>query len=1214
MDATDPSAPGRRSDSLPTVPAPAAAPASCEQTTGAPWPGPQVTAEAASPPADFPPRAGRCRIEQEIARGGMGAVYRALDPVFDRRLAVKILLARADERPDLARRFLDEARLTGRLQHPGVPPVHDQGVLDDGRPYFTMKLIQGRTLDDLLKERAGPGDDLPRFVTIFGQVCQTVAYAHSQGVIHRDLKPLNVMVGAFGEVQVMDWGLAKVRGAGAGAESEAAADGEDDGRTQVGQALGTPAYMAPEQARGERDGLDERADVFGLGAILCMVLTGSPPYAGSSAPEVVGRARQGDLADAWKRLDDCGADAELIALARRCLSPEVGQRPRDAAEVAAAVARYQEGVQERLRAAERERAAAQVRAVEERKRRRVQVTLALVVLAALAVAGGAWLWLDRQRAAARSGLASALDRSRRLMEAGDLGDAMAAARQAEGLLAAAGDDAALAREVTERVREIEFVGRLEKIRAPENTAQERIASRARADGRYAQAFRDLDIDVDALSPEEAARRVEERPALKPYLVAALDDWVGPRRQMRPGAAAIRRLLDLARHVDPDPWRDRLRDALGRGDPTALEQLAAGADVRSQTTSALLALASQLMALGRRKAAVDLLRKAGREHPEDYWLHFYQGLWQGQDSDPGEIEEGTRAYAVAVALRPRNVEAWSGYALMLDKQGRVEEAVAASHRAVELEPNSCSAWMALEGALTMSGDLEGMSQARGRAIELLRQALAKDPEDDEAWVCLGINLERTGERQAAIEANRQAARMSPHNPWPRHNVGALLRRAGQPAEALPWLEEAARLAPDSAYILGTLGLARADAGDDAGAEAALRKALEVQPYYLPPYGTLADVLARRGSRAESRELLRKGVRTCGEVLGKYPNCFRPRFLSGYYLWKLGDLDGSVRQTRKALQIYPADADAYANLSTALHELGLLDEAAEASRQGARRAEPNVLVLNNLAFDLMEKGESLDEAEQAIRRALALDPDSDLATLTQAEILRARGKFAESLEAYRRGHLLQERKAVKKWPTAAWVKDAERLLQRDGELPAVLSGERKVTTAAENLEFARLCNYKERFAAAAGFFAAAFAADPGAGDDLAAGHRSLVARCAALAGAGRGADAPSGEGERARWRRQALEWLRADLALWDRRASSTTAPQRLAARRALNQWCTHDAFRAVRDEKARGSLPEAERAEWKKFWADTTALLGRLGQQPPGGAPQPSTDTAAGVNRD
>src|SRR5262249_30014892 len=156
----------------------------------------------------------------------------------------------------------------------------------------TMKLVEGRTLAALLKERADPTRDLPHFLTIFQQVCQAVAYAHKQGVIHRDLKPANVMVGAFGEVQVMDWGLAKALDRGRGrpaAESEgmAAADGQagsgGDPRlmTQAGAVLGTYAYMAPEQARGEVEGLDERCDVFGLGAILCEILTGRPPFTGA---------------------------------------------------------------------------------------------------------------------------------------------------------------------------------------------------------------------------------------------------------------------------------------------------------------------------------------------------------------------------------------------------------------------------------------------------------------------------------------------------------------------------------------------------------------------------------------------------------------------------------------------------------------------------------------------------------------------------------------------------------------------------------------------------------------------------------------------------------------------------------------------------------------------------------------------------------------------
>ena len=164
----------------------------------------------------------------------------------------------------MIRRFVEEAQIGGQLQHPGIVPIYELGTFADRRPYFAMKLVKGQTLAALLAGRPSPADGLPRFLGIFEQVCQTVAYAHARGVIHRDLKPSNVMVGSFGEVQVMDWGLAKVLHRGGVADDAAAGStadetviatarsgGSDAERSQAGSVLGTPAYMAPEQARGE---------------------------------------------------------------------------------------------------------------------------------------------------------------------------------------------------------------------------------------------------------------------------------------------------------------------------------------------------------------------------------------------------------------------------------------------------------------------------------------------------------------------------------------------------------------------------------------------------------------------------------------------------------------------------------------------------------------------------------------------------------------------------------------------------------------------------------------------------------------------------------------------------------------------------------------------------------------------------------------------------
>src|SRR5262249_21174810 len=164
-------------------------------------------------PAGVSNPAARYLLGEEIARGGMGVVHRATDTVLGREVAVKVLQEKYAADFGAARRFADEARITGQLQHPNIPAVHDLGVLPDGRPFLAMKLIKGDTLDELLTRRTNPAEGRGRLVAAFQQVCQAVAYAHAHDVIHRDLKPANVMVGAFGEVQVMDWGLAKVLGA-----------------------------------------------------------------------------------------------------------------------------------------------------------------------------------------------------------------------------------------------------------------------------------------------------------------------------------------------------------------------------------------------------------------------------------------------------------------------------------------------------------------------------------------------------------------------------------------------------------------------------------------------------------------------------------------------------------------------------------------------------------------------------------------------------------------------------------------------------------------------------------------------------------------------------------------------------------------------------------------------------------------------------------------
>jgi serine/threonine protein kinase len=268
----------------------------------------------------------RYTVLGELARGGMGTVYRALDTLLDREVAIKV--PNAVPGPALEARLRTEALVLARLEHPGIVPVHDVGSLADGRLFYVMKRVQGRTLREHLQDVSDPGERL----RIFERICEPVAFAHAHGFIHRDLKPENVMIGAFGEVLVMDWGVAKVLAHG---ESAAAtADGTwrgEPGQTDPGTILGTRGFMSPEQARGDAGSVDERTDVYGLGAVLFLLLTNSPPPADPG--ETVARA-----------LEACrDVPRPLRAICARALAEDAGARYASVAALAEDVARFRAG-------------------------------------------------------------------------------------------------------------------------------------------------------------------------------------------------------------------------------------------------------------------------------------------------------------------------------------------------------------------------------------------------------------------------------------------------------------------------------------------------------------------------------------------------------------------------------------------------------------------------------------------------------------------------------------------------------------------------------------------------------------------------------------------------------------------------------------------------------------------------------------------------------
>lgn len=349
------------------------------------------------------PQLAQYRVLRRLGGGGMGVVYEAEDVRLGRRAALKVLRPALAQDPAARQRFLREARAAAGRRHDHVVTVYHVGEADGpaGRvPFLAMELLAGASLEATLRRRAVSPAEAAR---VGRKVAEGLAAAHRAGLVHRDVKPDNIWLeGDAGRVKLLDFGW--------------------PGRwrpTEHRVVVGTPAYMAAEQAAGRP--VDGRADVFALGAVLCVILTGRPPYAAPSPEAVRLLAASGELADAFTRLDGCGADADLIALCKRCLSPAPADRPPASGAVAAAVGAHLCGVEERLRAAERDRAAAEARApeeantrryaeakvAEERKRRRTQLALVSVIMVVL-LGGGAAVglvhqgWADRRVRNART--------------------------------------------------------------------------------------------------------------------------------------------------------------------------------------------------------------------------------------------------------------------------------------------------------------------------------------------------------------------------------------------------------------------------------------------------------------------------------------------------------------------------------------------------------------------------------------------------------------------------------------------------------------------------------------------------------------------------------------------------------------------------------------------------------------------------------------------
>jgi serine/threonine-protein kinase len=1058
---------------------------------------------------------GRYQLLEEIGRGGMGVVFRARDPSLNRPLAVKVLLEKHRGLAELEGRFLEEAQVTGQLQHPGVPPVHEVGRLEDGRPFFAMKLVQGQTLATLLRTSHNPAADRSRFLAVFGQVCQALAYAHSRGVLHRDLKPANVMVGAFGEVQVMDWGLAKVLGS---ARQSTLSPGPTSSTvrtlrtamaglsSQAGAVMGTLAYMAPEQALGQVAELDERADVFGLGAILCEILTGQPPYAARGSLEAHVQAAGADLADAFARLDHCGADTDLVRLAKACLAPDRADRPRDAGAVAAAAAAYEEGVQQRLRQAELERARAQVKEAEERKRRRLAVGLAAAGLALVSLATGGGLWFlhvqterrteaERQEQALRQKVDVALTQGVSLRQGFHFQQGRELLEEARQQLSLTGMDD-LRQRVDRALADLHLVEQLDDARLQATTIAEGRMDFAGGRRKYAAAFAEAGLNSAGEEVTAMAARVQES-TVREEIVGALDDWAS----LTEDPAQRAWLLEVAQQADPDPWRERLAQPELWKDRVAFTKLAQEAAEAPLSPQLATALGRALREKG--GDAIPLLTAAQARFPQDFWLNFYLGamLYRAH-----RLDDALGFCRAALARRPQASIVHENVGTILREKGRLDDAIGHYRQALRLDPKNHSAANNLGGALYAKGELD-------EAINLCRQALDINPSYGAAHNTLGVALQAKGQLDDAIDHFQQALKIDPGDTAGHNNLALVLQAKGRLDDAIDHFE----------------------------------RALNLKPKFAEAHANLGNALKEKGQ-----------------------------------------LDNAIDHYQQALQINPKLAVVHTQLGYALQAKGHLDDAIDLHQQ-ALQIDPKLAAAHhNLGLALQAKGR-LDDAIDQYRQTLELKPTHGLANGVLGEALMLQGNFTQARAALRRGlDLLPQGHSYR--PTVErQLQRCERLLVLEGRLPAMLQGQDKPADAAEELEFASLCRLKRQYAAAARRYAGAFAANASFADDSNTGHRYNAACAAALAGCGRGEDAGSlDEKERARWRRQAQDWLRADLVMHAKHLESSNSPDRTAVQQRMQHWLADADLDGVRGAEAIAKLPTEEREGWTKLWADVEAL--------------------------
>jgi serine/threonine-protein kinase len=1120
------------------------------------------------------PRIPGYEVEAVLGHGGMGVVYRARHLRLNRTVALKMALAGAYAGPRERARFQREAEAMAGLRHPNVVQVYDVGEAD-GLPYFTMEYVEGGSLAQKIAGTPQPARQAAALVATLAGAMQV---AHQGGIVHRDLKPANVLLAADGAPKITDFGLARLLDSG-------------EGLTQSGVPMGTPSYMAPEQARGQARAMGPAVDVYALGAILYELLTGRPPFRGETATETLQQVISQEPEPPSRVNAKTPRDLETICL--KCLEKEPAARYSTAAELAADLERFLK--HEPIRARPPGRLERGLRWV--RRQPGLAGLLAAVVLLAAAGTGGAW-WLYQQRAAANARQARTdeevrgiVERARGPLEEGwqaadlaKLTEARAESNRAVDIGRSGGANAAVQQEA-DAFRE-EAAGRLDRakkarallgavldVSAPRDasdSSQDRVGrllvlAQPSVDEQYAAAFRRWGLDVENTAEAEVVERLRQEPdVVVQELIGGLDAWMLARwRQKRP-ESQWRRLFRMADRLDRSDQHRRLRALLVGDSPPRAVTVAGLVGVRSRWPA--------LWELARGNDWRELLEVRKKIDPSKAPVLTVVLLARAcvQVGDAAGAEEVLRQ---AATVRPDHAVLLMLLGKLLERQ-RLEEAIG-YYRAARGQRRNMG--LGLSSALARAGRAT-------QGEEVLQDLVRQQPDNPAMHFYLGVNLSLQRKHRQAEAAYRRAIDLKPHFPEAYNNLGNALNEQRKYSEAEAASRVSIDLQPYLAQAYCTLGISLSGQQKYAQAEPAYRKAIDLEPNFPEAFTNLGNALSDLRRYAEAEAAHRKAIGLKPDLVQAYSNL-------GTTLFRQMRYAEAESVHRKAIDLAPDYAEAHSNLGNALMAQRKYGEA-EAAHRKAIGLRPDLAAAHqNLATALyLERKHA--EAETAFRKAIDLKADYGEAHLGLGAALMQQARFQEAAPLLKKASDLLPVGNRNHEQTRQRLQQCQRSMVLDKRLPAVLQGTEKPANAAEQLEFAQLCSRKKLYAAAARLYADALALKPELASEPRTSLRYDAACSAALAGCGRGEGGTDlGDAERARWRAQARRWLRADLDAWARKLESGLAADRARADETLAWWRQDPDLVGLREPDALEELPPAERQECRKLWSDLDALLQR-----------------------